>query len=170
MTSVYKTYARTDRGHPPVIGPDDDEIAERAVRMGKWLQINPSYLVVMSISTLDSFKVDRRIPSSLRYSSLGDARNPMHESAWEESLKAAMRLSVKGFGEAMAEARHVLIDYGHREFSLDEVYKVADWLHDLYGAIISLYGQLDGRPYDALVVHRLIRRDALFLQVYPPQP
>jgi hypothetical protein len=157
-------------GPPPVIGPDDDELMERAVRMGKWLHANPSYLVVLPIDSLEAFRVDRRIPPSLRYSSLGDARNPMHESAWEESLKAAMRLSVKGFGEAMAEARGVLIDYGHRRFNHDELYQVADWLHDLYAAVISLYHQLDGRAHDALVVHRLVRRSDLYLHVYPPQP
>lgn len=157
-------------GHPLVIGPDDDELMERSVRMGKWLLANHSYLVVLSIDSLESFRLDRRIPTNLRHSSLGLPWLPMHESAWEESLKAAMRMSVRGFGEAMAEARHVLIDYGDGAFSPDEVYQVADWLHDLYGEVVKLYAAIDGRPYDALVVHRLIRRSALYLHVYPPQP
>jgi hypothetical protein len=157
-------------GRQPVIGPDDDELLERAVRMGKWLHANHSYLVVISIDSLESFRLDNRIPTNLRHSSLGIARHPMHESAWEESLKAAMRMSVRGFGEAMAEARHVLMDYGDGSFNQEEVYQVADWLHDLYGEVVKLYDALDGRPFDALVVHRLVRRSALYLLVYPPQP
>lgn len=140
--------------------------------MGRWLNINPSYLIVVSIDTLEPFRLDYRIPTCLRYGSLGDRQSPMHEGAWEESLKSAMRLSIATFGDAMAEARHVLIDHGTGEVnhSMDNVYKVADWLNDLYHAVVNLYRQIDNRPFDALVVHRLIRRSALYLHVYPPQP
>lgn len=119
------------------------------------------YLIVLPLDLLDPFRQPKTLPDLLKRS-----QHYVATADWEETIRLAMRMAHQScYGYAISMAREIMSKYGAA--SMDEVHRVVDWLHDIYGAIVDLYNQLDGRPYQELTVHRLVNRDALYLHVYP---
>jgi hypothetical protein len=119
------------------------------------------YLIVIPLSLLDPFRQPKNLPGLLKRS-----QHYIETADWEETLKLAMRLAHQSnYSFALSMAREIMSRYGAA--SMDEVYRVIDWLHDIYGAIIEIYNKLHGRPYQELSIHRLVNKEDLYLRVLP---
>lgn len=89
--------------------------------------------------------------------------------SWGETIRIAMRLSTqRDYGQAIACAKELLHDHDIPAWDMQLIYRVVDWLHDIYGTIVGIYHKLDGRPYREIAFHRLVSRQALYLFIYPP--
>jgi len=122
-----------------------------------------SYLIVFPLDLIEPYHNPKSLPALLTRSG-----QYLQRDVWEETLKVAMCPTTQAnYSDAIAGAQHLMRHSGTPMFDMGEVYRIVDWLQDIYGAVLETYQKLDNRPYEELLFHRMVMHEAIYLKVYP---